>query len=330
MRLITYSRNGNNAIGAWIDNDEWVVDLSKAVELADGAKSRAFTSMQSLIEAGEESWDKARLILENPSGESVFDAGDCTLLAPLPQPTQIRDCLCFDDHLANSLQFSGEQIIAQSDDPEAKRAELEAAGYFEVDESFYQYPVYYTCNRMSVVGPDVDVLWPAYSRYIDYELEWAAVIGKCGSQISKESARDFIFGYTIFNDWSARDEQMKAMGHALNIGPGQGKDFANGIGPCIVTADELADPYDQVMTARVNGEEVSRGNSSAMHYTYEDLIEFITRGFSVFPGELIGSGTVGTGCAFERGEMLAPGDVVELEVQDIGVLKNRVLAPHMG
>ena len=96
---------------------------------------------------------------------------------------------------------------------------------------YYDFPVYYISNRMSVVGPDVDVPWPTYSRFIDYELEWAAVIGKAGSQITKDKARDYIFGYSVFNDWSARDEQMKVMGVSLDLGPGQGKDFANGLGP---------------------------------------------------------------------------------------------------
>ena len=179
----------------------------------------------------------------------VFSTRDCTLLAPLPQPTQIRDCLCFPEHLQGARRVVGEQMIKAAADPARRRAELEAAKFFDVPRDYYDFPVYYISNRMSVSGPDVDVTWPTYSRYIDYELEWAAVIGKTGSQIGAATARDYIFGYSVFNDWSARDEQMKVMGVSLNLGPGQGKDFANGLGPCIVTADEIANPYDLTMTA---------------------------------------------------------------------------------
>ncbi len=199
-----------------------------------------------------------------------------------------------------------------------------------MDRSFYEYPVYYISNRMSVVGPEVDVVWPTYSNFIDYELELAVVIGKPGGQIGKENARDHIFDYTIFNDWSARYEQMKAMEHTLSVGPGPGKDFANGLGPCIVTSDELTDHNNLTMKARVNGKELSSGSTADMYWKFEDLIEHITRAHRIYPGEIIGSGTVGTGCGAERGEKYAPGDVIELEVEGIGVLRNRVLAPQMG
>ncbi len=204
------------------------------------------------------------------------------------------------------------------------------SGRLELSKTFYDYPLYYNSNRMAVVGPDVDIVWPHYSQAIDYEMEWAVVVGRESRDLTPESARDAIFGYTVFNDWSARDEQMKAMqAGPTNLGPGAGKDFCNGIGPCIVTADEIADPYALYMRVRVNGRQVCDGSTSGMYYKFEDLLAFLSRATTLYPGELIGSGTVGGGCTFETGDVVKPGDVIELEVEKIGTLRNRVLAPHM-
>lgn len=329
MRLVTFDSGGAQKLGAWIRGDEAIVDLAAASVAQGGAPHAAFASMQALIQAGEGALDRARALAADPPEESVLATSACRLLAPLPQPAQIRDCLSFPDHLRGVQRVVGERQIAASPDPAAKRRELEASGFFEVPKSFYDFPVYYVSNRLSVVGPGEDVIWPPFSRYIDFELEWAAVIGRRGARIDRESASDFVFGYSIFNDWSARDEQIKVMGGALNVGPSAGKDFANGLGPCIATADEIPDPYDLAMVARVNGREVARGRTAAMHWRFEDLIAYISRGHDLHPGEVIASGTVGGGCAFEAGLTLAPGDVVELEVERIGVLRNRVLAPHM-
>lgn len=285
--------------------------------------------MQALIDAGPEALTRARALAQDPPARSVRATDACRLLAPLPQPLQIRDCLCFPGHLQGVQRITCELEIAAAADPVAKRAELEAAGRFDVPRSFYDFPLYYVSNRLAVVGPDVDVVWPTYSHFIDFELEWAVVLGRRGAHIDRAHARDYVFGYSIFNDWSARDEQMKVMNGALNIGPASGKDFANGLGPCIVTADEIPDPYALTMIARVNGREVARGGTAGMHYTFEDLIAHISRGHSLYPGELLCSGTVGGGCAIEAGITLCSGDVIELEVERIGVLRNRVLAPHM-
>jgi 2-keto-4-pentenoate hydratase/2-oxohepta-3-ene-1,7-dioic acid hydratase in catechol pathway len=329
MRLITYCRCGETNIGAWIDGDTRVVDLQAAAQLR-GEPIGWFASMLSLIEAGPAAWDAARVLVRSVPGDAVFASVDCTLLAPLPRPVQIRDCLSFPGHLEGVFRAHHERAIAASPDPQKLRAELEADGRFEVPASFYEIPVYYLSNRMAVVGPEVDVVWPTYSNSIDYEMEWAVVIGSECRAATRESARDHIFGYTIFNDWSARDEQMRVMtGAPVNLGPGAGKDFCNGFGPCIVTPDEIADPYRLTMTVRVNGAQVSQGSTAGMHFTFEDQIASLSRAATLYPGEVIGSGTVGGGCAFETGNVLAPGDVIELEVEGIGVLRNRVIAPHI-
>ncbi len=303
MRLVTFERaSGEPRAGALFAGDARVADLSAA--------EPSLASLQALIELGERGLERARLALERAeAGRGPSHARrDVRLLAPLPRPVQMRDFMCFEEHLANCL----------------KRATPAGATPPPIPKVWYEIPAYYTCNALAVVGPDSDVVWPHYAQLMDYELEFAAVIGRAGSDIPRERALEHVFGYTIFNDFSARDTQMKEM--AANLGPGKGKDFDGGnvLGPCIVTADAL-DPYALTMVARVNGEEWSRGQSGAMHHRFEDCIAHVSRSATLHPGELICSGTVGTGCGLEQGRFLSPGDVVELEVEGIGVLRNRIV-----
>ncbi len=202
--------------------------------------------------------------------------------------------------------------------------DMEANGVLAVPQAWYERPIFYHPNRMNVIGTDEDVVWPAYSALMDFELEFGCYIGKAGRDIAKEKAREHIFGYTIFNDFSARDEQTKEMPGQL--GPGKGKDFdkSNAMGPCLVTADEIDDPYRLEMIARVNGDEWGRGNSREMRWKFEDCIAHVSRGETLYPGEFFGSGTVGNGCGLEHLRFLQSGDVVELEVEGIGLLRNRV------
>ena len=324
MRLITFELAGQQRLGAWIDGDRRIVDLATA---APGMAF--FSSMQALIDSGDAGLIMARAYVEMPPEGSVIETSSVRILAPLPRPVQVRDCLCFPGHLEGIQRTVGERMIAADPDPAAKRAQLDEAGYFKVTPSFFDFPLYYIANAMAVVGPDVDVVWPAFSQFIDYELEWAAVIGRRVEGVSKDDPRDYIFGYSVFNDWSARDEQMKVMGGALNLGPSAGKDFANSLGPCIVTADEIPDPYALKMRCSINGEQVSEGSTAGMHWRFEDLVAYLTRGHALYPGEVICSGTVGGGSALEAGRVLKPGDEIALEVEGIGVLRNRVIAPHI-
>jgi 2-keto-4-pentenoate hydratase/2-oxohepta-3-ene-1,7-dioic acid hydratase in catechol pathway len=204
---------------------------------------------------------------------------------------------------------------------------MEEKGILSVPQTFYDQPIYYKANRFSVVGHDHDVIWPRYSNFMDFELEFGVYIGKPAKDVAKEAARDHIFGYTIFNDFTARDAQTAEMGGSL--GPAKGKDFdtANPMGPCLVTADEFGDPYDKMMICRVNGEEWGRGSTSTMHWSFEQLIEHISASETIHSGEFLGSGTVGNGCGLEHMRFLSPGDVVELEVDGIGILRNRIVKP---
>jgi 2-keto-4-pentenoate hydratase/2-oxohepta-3-ene-1,7-dioic acid hydratase in catechol pathway len=323
MRLVTFAASGRERIGALIDNDRRMVDFLAA---HDGA-GPAFQNMQALIEGGAAALDRAREMVAagQKSGRGVIHTATVKLLAPLPLPPQLRDFLCFEKHLIQAFTQILRIRAASAPDPEQALRELEKQGAFKPPKVWYERPSFYKPSRFAVCGTDQDVTWPAYSRTIDYELEFACVIGRPGRDIPKDKARAHIFGYTIFNDLSARDEQTLEM--ASNLGPGKGKDFdnSNPIGPCIVTADEIPDPYALDMIVRVNGEERGRGNSREMHWKYEDCIAFVSRNETVHPGELFCSGTVGNGSGLEIGHYVEPGEVVELEVEKIGVLRNRIV-----
>ena len=323
MRLVTFAASGVQRIGALVDGDRRIVDFAAA----PAAAGSAFSSMQALIEAGEPALSRAREVVAaaQTSGRGTIDTASVKLLAPLPVPAQMRDFLCFEKHLIQAFARMRHVRAATTSDPEKTLREMEQAGTYNVPKIWYERPSFYKPSRFAVCGTDQDVTWPVYSKTIDYELEFACVIGKGGRDIPKDKARAHIFGYTIFNDLSARDEQSQEM--LSSLGPGKGKDFdnSNPIGPCIVTADEIPDPYALDMIVRVNGEERGRGNSREMGWKYEDCIAFVGRDETIHPGELFCSGTVGNGSGLEIGRYVEPGEVVELEVEKIGVLRNRIV-----
>ena len=297
MRLVTF-RIGNQPArpGALVDGGRSVVRLEAPSVLA-------------IAEGAQDALERAAETLERPPREAVFPLASVTLLAPIPQPPQMRDFLCFEKHLRQ-----GFEAIAKMRGTEAR-----------IPKVWYQRPLFYHPNRFNVCGTGADVPWPAYCESLDFELEFGCYIGKPGKDIARDRARGHIFGYTIFNDFSARDEQTRDM--MGQLGPGKGKDFDNSnvMGPCLVTADELTDPYNLEMKVRVNGEEWGRGHSSEMHWKFEDCIAHVSRSETLHPGEFFGSGTVGNGCGLEHMKFLSPGDVVELEVEAIGILRNRVV-----
>jgi 2-keto-4-pentenoate hydratase/2-oxohepta-3-ene-1,7-dioic acid hydratase in catechol pathway len=309
MRLATFASSDGPRLGAVVDGDRSVVDLSSADRRRRGRSGAALDSMLALIDAGDAGREIADAVVADPPEEDVVSLSSVRLLAPLPEPRQIRDFLCFEEHLRNSFA----------------QAEKMTGRTFSIPPVWYEQPIYYKANRFSVVGPDADVVWPHYAQLLDYELELACVVGKGGVDITRDAAADHVFGWTIFNDVSARDAQMREM--AGQLGPAKGKDFDTGnvFGPWIVTADELGDPHTLTMVARVNGAEWSRGTSAAMHHTFADVIAFVSQSETLHPGEVLGSGTVGTGCGLEQGRFLSPGDVVELEIERIGVLRNRIV-----
>jgi fumarylacetoacetate (FAA) hydrolase len=216
---------------------------------------------------------------------------DVHLVAPIPRPPSVRDFYAFERHVQSARAQRG----------------------LEMAPEWYQLPVFYFSNPAAVNGPDDEIAFPSESSAWDYELEAAAVVGADGR----------IVGFTVMNDWSARDLQKMEM--AVGLGPAKGKDFATSLGPVVVTRDELGDLRLE-MVARVNGEERSRGNLGDIHWPWEELAAHAGRNTRLVPGDVLGSGTVGTGCILEHGDgrWLQPGDVVELEIERIGVLRNVV------
>ncbi|MDG1837027.1 MAG: fumarylacetoacetate hydrolase family protein [Pseudomonadales bacterium] len=315
MKLLTFKLAGTEYLGALTDTG--VFNLSAAAP-----EDIAFSSMQHFIEAGQLALDRAYALLESSSASIPSDQVD--FLAPLPLPPQIRDCLGFEEHLKNSFESAMKLSAMAADDPVAAERELRASGRFTVPEVWYQQPLYYKANRFSVAESGKDVVWPAYSEVMDFELEMACIVGKKGKDISKVNAEDHIFGYTIYNDFSARDAQILESPGML--GPAKSKDFDDSIilGPVIVTKDELDDPYSLRMQARVNGETWCDSNSSTIHWKFSDMIAHISKSETLHPGEVIGSGTVGFGCGLEHLRFLNDGDIVELEVEKIGVISNKV------
>jgi 2-keto-4-pentenoate hydratase/2-oxohepta-3-ene-1,7-dioic acid hydratase in catechol pathway len=309
MKLATVQINDYRRIGAVMNDGEALLDLAEAHQILSSGVSPYFMDMLSFIDGGQDALALASAYLDEAPDKAVYPLNKVILLAPIPEPRQIRDCLAFEEHLKNSFA----------------QAEKMTGLSFEIPPVWYEQPIYYKANRFSVVGHEHDVRWPAYSTIMDFELELACIIGRTGVDIHRDRAKTHIFGYTIFNDCSARDAQMKEM--AGQLGPAKGKDFDTGnvFGPWIVTADEIGNPYNLAMTARVNGEIWGNGNSSSMFHTFEDIISFISQSETLHAGEIIGSGTVGTGCGLELGRFLNSGDVVELEIEKIGVLRNRFI-----
>ena len=231
----------------------------------------------------------------------LYARSEVKLLTPLPNPASVRDFYAFEAHVKKGFEKRGEPMPAE----------------------WYQIPVYYKSGHQNIIGTDEDVHWPSFTQKFDYELELAAIIGKQGRNIPAESAAEYIVGFTVMNDFSARDIQRQEM--KVRLGPAKGKDWCTALGPYLVTADEIGDPYNLRMTARINGELWSEGNSGSIYWKFEQMIEFLSKDDAVYPGDVIGSGTVGTGCGLELDRWVERGDVMELEIEKIGILRNRVV-----
>ncbi len=242
--------------------------------------------------------------------------GEAALLPPVVRPPAFRDFYAFEAHVKNARARRG----------------------LAMEPAWYEIPVFYFSNPGSLVGHDAEVFAPAGSRELDYELELGVVIGERGRDIPAAQAWKHVAGFTIINDLSARDLQRAEM--AVGLGPAKGKDFATAAGPWLTTLDEFADRIEGErltlgMTARVNGRELSRGDASSLHHSIPRMIARASRDADLLPGDLLGTGTVGTGCILELGPentggWLKPGDVVELEIERIGVLRTRIVARPVG
>ncbi|GAB3311492.1 hypothetical protein GCM10027451_23490 [Geodermatophilus aquaeductus] len=304
MRWVTYDADGTDRIGLVVDDRiHGLAAGTTLVDLLGDDGSR-------LREAGERA-------TSSPEDVRPFDGA--VLRAPL-QPPAMRDFLCFLQHMRNC------------------RAGLGAAA--QLDREWEQIPAFYFTNPVAVIGPHDPVPVPPGCERFDFELEVAAVIGRAGSDLDPATAADHVAGYTIFNDWSARDLQAREM--RLNLGPAKGKDSSTTLGPVFVTADELAphasgNSFALDMRVWVNDEEVGGGPMDQMDWSWGEIVAYASRGTTLRPGDVLGSGTVPTGCLFEHFSMsggdagegfrgwLKPGDRVRMRVEGIGEIENEVV-----
>lgn len=306
MRWATY-RHPDGHPGSGADRVGLVVD----------AELRALPPGRSLVDllgdGGERLAGAADEARRSP--EEVVALDEVVLRPPVPHPPSVRDFYAFEAHVRTARKGRG----------------------LDVDPGWYEQPVFYFTNPhvMHATGDPVAV--PPGCEELDYELEVAAVVGRPGSDLDPPEAEEHIAGYTVMNDWSARDLQRREMRQGL--GPAKGKDFATTLGPFLVTPDELADrrsdrAFDLTMTAAVNGEEWSRGSLADLHWSFAEMVAYASRGSRVEPGDVVGSGTVGTGCILELAIVhgaearpwLRPGDGVSLTVERLGTVTNTVVA----
>ncbi len=312
MKLITYRFDNKFRIGA-VTGDK-VLDLNGAAT-ASGVPFPA--NMLSLLQAGEPALKNARDLITHIAADSSYLL-DLPLQwsAPIPNPPSMRDGYAFRQHVETARRNRGAPMIPEFD----------------------QFPVFYFTNHGATLGPGPVRVMERHLERLDFELECAIVIGKKGRNITASQADEYIAGYTIMNDLSARAMQLEEM--KLNLGPAKGKDFGTVIGPWLVTRDELehkripgpnGDRYDLNMTATVNGVQVSQDNLSNMNWTFAQIIERASYGVDLRPGDVIGSGTCGTGCFLELNgskitdnQWLQVGDRIELEIEGLGILENTI------
>lgn len=301
MRFVTFTdATGQSGVGRLIGDEVHVLrDVASLVALLGDDGER-------LARAGEEA---------QRAPDRVVCVGSLALRPPIPQPPTIRDFYAFEQHVKAGRRSRGLEMIPE----------------------WYEIPVFYFTNPSSLSGHGDAVAIPPGCVKMDFEVEIAAVVGRRCSNVKVDEAGAYIAGYMIMNDWSARDLQRKEM--LVGLGPAKGKDFATSMGPCLVTADELAPrrkdrAFDLGITASVNGREYTRANFSDIYWSFEEMLSFASRGTNVLAGDILGSGTCGTGCISElsltHGEdafpWLVPGDEVSITVDVLGTLANEIVA----
>ncbi len=309
MKYITYERDERRSIGVYIDG--------RIFDIPGGARAFGNTSMvNTMLDFLNDFQRNHEFVTEmlaeitpTKRPELYFPSGQATLLAPLPNPRSFRDFYAFEEHVKTAR---------------AKRD-------LEMIPEWYEFPVFYFSNHQAIFGTDSTIPYPNDTEALDYELEIAAIIGKKGKNIPANRADQYIAGYSILNDWSARDIQRKEM--KVGLGPAKGKDFATSLGPYLVSTDELEDSrdgdnYNLLMSATISGQTYSQSNWNTLYYSFGQMIERASKDCTLYPGDVIGSGTVGTGCILELGPeeygWLLPGSVVSLEIEKLGQLTNKV------
>lgn len=301
MKLLTYETDKGPRCG--VLQAENIVDVTGLV----GSNSHTIRDVRGLLELGDSPIERVREALDKDTSASRLPLSGTKLLSPIVQPPTVRDFIVFEEHASSQ-------------------------GTREPNEVWYRMPVFYFSNPLCIYGPDAEIPFPSASSQFDYELEIGCVIGKEGKDVPVADAMDHIAGFTLFNDWSSRDLQVDEM--AFGLGPAKGKDTASSIGPWLVTTDEML-PYlkdgrlDLRCQVRVNGQNwLKDGSAKDAYFSFADMIERASKDSRIVPGDIIGSGTVGGGSireairkGYEGARFLEPGDVVEHEVEVIGVLR---------
>ena len=323
MILATFARTGGQPTVGLVDRKaESIVDLQALNRARNGADAPALASMLDLIKSGERGLDLVRSLGQKAASDAAFTLklADVRLLAPVPVPESIREFSVFEKHVRDAPVASSKLKAkvwgtpAPSGPPPTRAPQV-----------FYDAPAFYQMNRFSMSGPEDDVHWPTYSKsHFDYELEIGMFIGRDGVDIPRDRAKDHIFGFTIFNDFSAREQQWREM--ETRMGPSKGKSFDTGntSGPWIVTRDEMPEIKNLEVAVIVNGETWTRTTTEGMLHSFEDMIAYVSRFETLHAGEMFASGTVGGCSGMEIDRWIKVGDVVELEVSGIGRLRNRV------
>jgi 2-keto-4-pentenoate hydratase/2-oxohepta-3-ene-1,7-dioic acid hydratase in catechol pathway len=325
VKLATYRSERGEAVGVVDAAPGRVFDLAAAARRA-GTDGAQFRSMLALIDADDAGLDATRALVESRGSEDDLwtDLATVQLLAPLPEPRQMRDAMSFALHIRQSGRGGRAIQALRAKGADAFKAVM-AEPLEDLPAVYRELPIYYITNRFTVVGTGTTVHWPRYSQVMDYELEVAIVARRTRANIPVGEASSHIFGYTIFNDFSARDRQTIEMQGRL--GPAKGKSFdgSNVLGPWIVTPDEIGDPQTLKVEVRVNGETRAKGDTREMLFSFEEILAYASQDETIHAGEVFGSGTVGNCCGLEIGRFLENGDVVELSVDRIGALRNTVL-----
>jgi 2-keto-4-pentenoate hydratase/2-oxohepta-3-ene-1,7-dioic acid hydratase in catechol pathway len=326
MRLASFVTDEGVRLGALSADHQDLINLNAATRALGLKEVAAFASMATLIDAGPDALDQVRgtLLAEDekrPVGVRI-PVAQVHWAPPLVPPRM----LCFsvyEQHMKQAFES-----VLKMKAGKGVAGIVKGLGLLKMPKKFYQRPLYYKGNNLSVSAHDGEVLWPRWTEQLDYEMELGVVIGKRGKNISANDAMDYVFGYTCFNDFSARDRMMQEIPWG-GVGPVKGKDFdtGNAMGPWIVTADEIPDPYDLKMQVRVNGELRGESSTAGMTHPISRMIEVASDEEYIVPGEFFGTGAAGNGCGIEILRFLEPGDVVEIEIERIGTLRSTVVRP---
>jgi fumarylacetoacetate (FAA) hydrolase len=327
MKFVTYTTyRGEKPRFGFIINENIIDIMRSSIWLNEHNKDSSFLSIPTTLKLTLNEWNKnfdklvklEQLIADldystlQINGKSIsIDLNDAHLLPPVPSPTSFRDFYAFEQHVKAARKLRG----------------------LDMNPDWYKIPIFYFSNTTSLYGHKEEIPYPKETKELDFELELAVIIANGGKNIDKKDANELIAGYTILNDWSARDLQREEM--QMNLGPAKGKDFANSFGPYMVTPDELNNNWENDkmnlrMTCHLNDKLISDGNTNDLYHSFPTMIQRASMNVDLKPGDYIGSGTVGTGCILElrpetTGGWLKRGDTIRLEIDNIGILENTII-----